>query len=289
MEPPSCDHPPMSTTAPEGDLATFESDSFESDGVSHPVYRKGSGPAVVVITEMPGISPMVLGFADRVVELGCSVVLPDLYGTAGRDPFRGPVVSNAVYLAGSMIKGCISRDFTVYALDRTSPIASWLRALARHEHARCGGKGVGAVGMCFSGGFALAMATDPSVVAPVLSQPALPLPLGKKRKAAIDVSDDDLDTIAGRCSAEGLRVLGLRFNGDQLVPAERFAFLSERLGDGFIAIELEQADGNPASLESPLVSAHHSVLTTSLIDEEGQPTRQALDRALDLFRDRLLP
>lgn len=278
----------MTRRAPDGDLTTFELGSFEFDSTSHDIYRKGLGPAVVVITEMPGISPMVLGFADRLVEFGCSVVLPDLYGTAGREPLRGPVISDAFYAATSMVKGCISRDFSTFALDRTSPIADWLRALARSEHERCGGPGVGVVGMCFSGGFALAMATDPSVLAPVMSQPALPLPAGKKRRAGVDVSDADLATVANRCSAEGLRVLGLRFGGDPLVPADRFEFLAERLGNGFIAVELDQSDGNPEALESPLLREHHSVLTLSLIDEPGQPTRAALDQVLELFRDRLL-
>ncbi len=279
----------MATKAPDGDLATFARDSFEFESTVHEVYRKGSGPAVIVITEMPGISPMVLGFADRIVDRGCSVVLPDLYGTAGRDPLGGSTVSSLRYVTTSMIKGCISRDYSTYALDRTSPIASWLRGLAQSEHQRFGGPGVGVVGMCFSGGFALAMATDPSVIAPIMSQPSLPLPLGKKRRAAVDVSEADLGKIANRCSAEGLRVLGLRFDGDPLVPAERFAYLADRLGDGFIAVELDQSAGNPTALESPAVSSQHSVLTLGLIDEPGQPTRDALDQVLNLLQSRLLP
>lgn len=235
---------------------------------------------------MPGISPMVIGFADRLIERGCSVALPDLYGTAGREPLSGSTLSDAAYGLGSMIRGCISRDFSTFALNRTSPIADWLRALARAEHERCGGPGVGVVGMCFSGGFALATATDPAVVAPVMSQPSLPLPLGDARKRAVDVSDDDLDTIAGRCTA-GLQVLGLRFNGDPIVPAERFAALRERLGEAFLSVELDQADGNPAGLESPLIRSHHSVLTTALIDEPGEPTHAALDQVLDFLTTRL--
>lgn len=287
MGPSICEDQRMTTHAPDGDLSTFDHGRFDFDSTAHDVYRKGSGPAVVVITEMPGISPMVLGFADRLVDRGFSVALPDLYGSAGREPLRGPAVKNALYAATSMAKGCISRDFSTFALDRTSPIADWLRALARSEHERCGGAGVGVVGMCFSGGFALAMATDPSVLAPVMSQPSLPLPLGKKRRNAIDVSDADLSVIADRCSAEGLRVLGLRFDGDPIVPAERFAFLSERLGDGFVAVELDQSDGHPDALDSPLITGHHSVLTLSLIDEPGQPTRAALDQVFELLEDRL--
>lgn len=277
----------MATVAPDGDLATYERGTFTADGATNTVYRKGSGPAVVVITEMPGLSPMVLGFADRVVARGLSVVLPDLYGKAGRNPLGESLPASAGYALRSMFSGCISRDFSTFALDRTSPIAVWLRALGRSEHERCGGPGVGVVGMCFSGGFALGMATDPSVVAPVMSQPSLPLPASKARRRAIDVSSDDLDLIAGRCAAEGLQVLGLRFDGDPFVPAERFDYLRERLGDAFISVELEQSEGNPRGLDSPLVSTHHSVLTLALNDEPGEPTRAALDQVLDFFVDRL--
>ena len=79
-------------------------------------------------------------------------------------------------------------------------------------------------------------------------------------------------------------MLGLRFDGDPFVPAERFAFLRKRLGDGFVAVELDQADGNPAET----LRKHHSVLTGGLIDEPGEPTRDALDQVLALFRRKLL-
>lgn len=278
----------MTTQAPIGSLDDFELDSFTANGATNPIYRRGTGPAVIVITEMPGITPVVLGFANRVVDIGCSVVLPDLYGTPGRPMFGSGTLSDALYATRSIVSGCVSREFSTFATNRTSPVANWLRSLARSEHERCGGPGVGAVGMCFSGGFSLAMATDPSVIAPVLSQPSLPFPVGGSRKAAIDVSGQDLDVIAGRCAAQGMQVLGLRFTEDPLVPEERFAYLAERLGDGFVAVELDQEDGNAGWLEHPGVSSHHSVLTSSLIDEPGQPTRDALDRVLDLFRDRLL-
>jgi dienelactone hydrolase len=273
------------TKAPSGDLATFEKGEFTHEGATRDVYRKGSGPAVIVITEMPGMSPQVLGFADRVVALGCTAVLPNLFGTAGRDPFGGNLLSTAAYSLRSMGGACVSREFTVLATGKSSPVVTWLRALAKSEHERCGGPGVGVVGMCFTGGFALAMAVDAHVLAPVLSQPSLPFGVGASRKRSIDTCDEDLDTVAGRCAAEGLRVLGLRFKGDPFVPAERFEFLRERLGDGFVAVELEQADGNPEEA----LRKHHSVLTGGLIDEPGQPTRAALDQVLDLYRAKLLP
>jgi len=270
--------------APDGELATFEQYPFADDGVTHTVYRKGTGPVVIVITEMPGISPMVLGFADRVVALGCTAVLPDLFGDAGRDPLALGNLTKIGYGLRSMGGACISREFSVLAAGRSSPVVSWLRALAHQEHARAGGPGVGVVGMCFTGGFALAMAVDDLVLAPVMSQPSLPFPIGAGRKSSVDTSDADLAVVRSRCDAEGLRVLGLRFDGDPFVPRERFAFLKERLGDGFVAVELRQEDGHP---EGELAK-HHSVLTGDLIDEPGEPTRAALDQVLELFRTKLV-
>lgn len=265
-------------------LTDFTREQFAHRGVTHPVLRSGSGPAVIVLAEVPGITPNVAAFARRVRDEGLTVVLPELFGVAGRDPNPDAHGGNAsiAYSARTVARLCISREFTILATGRSSPVVAWLRALAAHEHNRCGGPGVGAVGMCFTGGFALAMATDERLVAPVLSQPSLPLPIGARR-ALIDISAQDLETVQHRCAA-GLRVLGLRFPSDRYVPDARFSFLREHLGDAFIAIELDDTAANPAAQLAP-----HSVLTEHLIDEPGQPTRAALDTVLDLFRSRLLP
>ncbi len=273
------------TPAPVGHLATYAETSFSHGSSTYRVFRKGSGPAVIVITEMPGISPMVLGFADRVVALGCTAVLPDLFGTAGNDPTAGNKIVGQARAFGTILSTCIRRDFTALAAGKSSRVVDWLRALAQQEHRTCGGPGVGAVGMCFTGGFALAMAVDPIVLAPVLSQPSLPFPVSKKHKSSIDASAADLDVVARRCANDGLTVIGLRFDQDPYVPEERFRFLEDRLGDGFVAIELPQSDGNP---RGPLPH-RHSVLTGDLIDEPGEPTRDALDQVLELFRTKLLP
>lgn len=271
--------------APEGDLTTFARDRFTHGRVTHDLYRKGSGPAVIVMTEMPGISPMVLGFADRLVALGLSVVLPQLFGTPGYDQSRASTGARLRTALKVVSQVCISREFTMFVAGRSSPIIDWLRALAVHEHARCGGPGVGAVGMCFTGGFALAMATEPRVLVPVLSQPSMPVGLTARHRHNIDCSEPELAVVADRCAREGLRVIGLRFDGDPLVPPERFAFLRQRLGDGFIAVELDQRDGHPEEV----LKKHHSVLTGGLIDEPGEPTHDALQRVLELMQRKLLP
>lgn len=261
----------------------FQRDTFRHNGKTRDIFRKGQGPAVVVIAEMPGISPKVLAFADKVAGIGCTAVLPHLFGQPGRDANVGSTPSRLAYGLSSMVPACISREFATWAANKTSPVISWLRALAASEHERCGGPGVGAVGMCFTGGFALAMATDERLLAPVLSQPSMPMALTAAQKRSIDISPDDLSKVQHRCAAEGLQVLGLRFRSDRFVPEERFQFLREQLGDAFIAVELDDDAANPEAAMKP-----HSVLTEHLIDEPGQPTRQALDQVLDLFRHKLL-
>jgi len=257
-------------------LDDFEHSSFTAEGTTRAVYRVGTGPAVIVISEIPGITPNVARFARMVAGIGCTAVMPHLFGVDGKDP-------SVPYALRSGFTACVSREFTALALDRTSPVTTWLRALARAEHERCGGPGVGAVGMCLTGGFALAMMVDDVVVAPVLSQPSLPFPLGRARRRALGISDADAERVRERVAA-GVCVLGLRFTGDSVSPHERFAALSELLGDGFVGVELDSSPGNPYGHRK----GAHSVLTEDLDDRPGTPTREALDRVLDLFRTRLV-
>ena len=259
----------------------FTRSRFGHDGYERPVYAAGTGPAVIVIHEVPGLHPGVIDFGRRVVDRGFHVRMPSLFGTPGR-PFSGG------YAFRSFVGGCVAREFTTWALDRTSPVVGWLRALAADAHSQCGGPGVGAVGMCFTGGFALGMMVDERMLAPVLSQPSLPVGLGRRRQAATGVSDADLARVQARVQAraqDGACLLGLRFTGDAAVPAARFETLRRMLGDGFVAVEIDSSKGNPHGIRR----GAHSVLTLDLVDEAGHPTRDALDRVLNLFDERLKP
>lgn len=267
---------------PNDELADFSTREFTANGKRRTVYELGSGPAVIVIAEMPGITPAVADFARRIVAIGCTAVVPHLFGEPGRSGATDKNRPDVVAFARSIVPACISREFHVLATGATSPVVDWLRELAGDAHERCGGPGVGAVGMCFTGGFALAMATDDRLLAPVLSQPSLPFGITKRHRSTIDISADDLATVKQRC-ADGLQVIGLRFTGDRLVPGERFEFLRRELGDAFVAIELPDDVANPDPPNAP-----HSVLTEHLVDADGEPTREALDQVLDLFRSRLL-
>jgi dienelactone hydrolase len=266
----------LSATAPA--LEGFEQSAFTFEGKTRDVYRTGSGPAVIVIAEIPGITPKVAEFGRRVSDLGCTAVLPRLFGEPGKPPSGG-------YIMRSVGPACISREFTCFATRKTSPVTVWLRALARQMHAECGGPGVGAVGMCFTGGFALAMMVDDIMLAPVLSQPSLPFAITKAHRRDLGISDEDLARVKERCAAEeDLCLLGLRFSDDRLSPPARFQRLREELGEKFVAVEIDSSPGNQWGHPR----AAHSVLTENLVDEPDQPTSEALDKVLDLFRSRLL-
>jgi dienelactone hydrolase len=271
---------------PNDPLDDFERSEFTNAGVTHPVFRKGTGPAVLVIAEIPGITPKVADFARRVVDIGCTAVMPALFGDPGWSPSRSDTSAMRGLAKGAALvaKICVSREFTLFATGKSSPVVNWLRALGAVEHERCGGPGIGAVGMCLTGGFALSMAVDDRLLAPVLSQPSMPFVITAKQRGAIDISPQDLERVKERCAEDDLKVVGLRFTCDRLVPDARFEMLRRELGDAFVAVELSRADANPEADMPP-----HSVLTEHLVDQPGTPTREALDLVLDHFRTRLLP
>ena len=257
-------------------LEGFTESEFTHDGLTRSVFAAGSGPAVIVIHEIPGLHPGVAAFAQRVVDAGFSVRMPSLFGRPGR-----PV--SARYAMDSLARACVAREFSALALNRTSPVIGWLRRLAAEAHTECGGPGVGAVGMCFTGGFALGMMVDDTMLAPVLSQPSLPFPVTPSRRRAVGISDTDLARVKER-AARGACVMGLRFTADVAVPAARFETLRRELGDAFIAVEIDSSKGNAHGIPR----AAHSVLTEHFVDEPGHPTRDALDRVLAFFAERLV-
>ncbi len=237
-------------------LDTWTRGRHRAAGMDHDTYRKGAGPGVIVIHEVPGITPKVVAFGEEVVAAGFTVVLPHLFG-----PLEPPMSVREV--ARVVPRLCVSREFTVLATGRTSPVAHWLRSLARALRDELGG-GVGAVGMCFTGGFALAMMVDDAVTAPVLAQPSLPLPLGRRRAADLGLSPDDLAAV-GRRAADGCSVLGLRYSRDW-ASRGRFDTLRALLGDRFVALELE--------------GSGHSTLTE-------HRRQKAVDRVLEFLTVRL--
>ena len=254
----------------------FTQDSFSALGKTRVVYRIGTGPAVIVLSEMPGITPSLITFARTVAEQGMSVVIPHLFG---RD---GEPASNKAFLR-TFREVCVSREFTLFATGSSSRITKWLNELARHEHERCGGPGVGVIGMCLTGGFALAMMVDPVVVAPVLSQPSLPIGRSEKKRRDLALSAEQTAAVVAR-AANGVCVMGARFSEDKLSPADRFAHLREILGEAFIGVEIDSSVGNP--WDYPLDA--HSVFTDGQDGRAGSPTTEAMAQLLEFFRTRLV-
>jgi hypothetical protein len=215
----------------------FERHEVTIDGVTKPVWRSGDGPGVVIMHEVPGITPRVARFARIVRDHEFTVFLPEMFGVVDKPVSGG-------YAVSSMVRCCVSREFHVFALM-----------------------------------------VDSSVQAPVLSQPSLPFPFGKARSRGVHASAEELAVIKRRVREEGVKVLGLRFTADPICTRARFETLRQELGEGFEGIEIDSGPDNPWGIKR----VAHSVLTEELVDDDGHPTKQALDRVLGFFEERLRP
>jgi dienelactone hydrolase len=261
-------------------LADFEPRPITLDGISKKVHVSGTGPAVIVMTEMPGISPHVARFARWVRDAGFTVYMPSLFGTDGAVP-------DAKEGMAVMQRACVSAEFRALERNQTSPVTQWLRALARLAHQQCGGPGVGAIGMCFTGNFALTMVLEPAVLAPVLCQPSLPF----NDPAGLEIAPDDLAAVCQRLDRDQLTVLAYRFAGDKFCKAERFAAYQAALGDRFVPRVLPDSAARSEGLSpffAQVVASPHSVVTAHLIDDAGQPTVAARDEILAFFTQKLV-
>jgi dienelactone hydrolase len=263
-------------TAPQADLSGWSVAPFTGGGYTHDVYRKGSGPGVVLIPEIPGIHPGVLALGNHLVDNGFTVAMPSLFGQPGRPKTIG-------YIATSITRACVAREFAAFATNRQRPVTAFLRALARDLNASTPGKGVGVIGQCFTGGFALAAAVDDSVLAPVLSQPSVPIALTAAHKRDPGFSENEMKVIEKRAADGGLCALGLRFSGDPMAPAERFTTLKDRLGDNFEVIELDSSPGNSGGFGRMA----HSVLTLEVRERAGQQAYEARKRMMEFLKERL--
>ncbi|TFV86274.1 dienelactone hydrolase family protein [Blastococcus sp. CT_GayMR16] len=264
---------------PDADvLAGWTPTPFTAAGATHDVYTRGTGPGVVLLPEIPGMTPQVMGLANHLVGEGFTVAVPSLFGEPGRGLSAG-------YVMGTLAKACITREFGAFARNADRPIAEYVRALARWLHERAGGAGVGVIGMCFSGGFALASAVEPAVLAPIGSQPSVPFPLGKARRRDLGMSGREQAVIAERVRSEGLCLVGLRFSEDAASPGDRFAELEKAFGPGWRAIPLNSEPGNPHGIGK----REHSVLTSADVEKPGHPTHAARAEVTAFLHERLGP
>lgn len=234
-----------------------------NQSTTHDVYEKGSGPVVVIIQELPGIGEETLRLADNFVNRGFCVVLPHLFGPLGRTSMLG----NTVRVL------CMRREFRIFESKKTSPVVSWLRALCADAKQRHNVPGVGVIGMCLTGNFAISLMADEAVLGGVASQASLPI----RDHEDLHMSDEDISEVRDAIDRKG-NALALRFEKDPLCTAIKFKSYEQRFND----------DANRIALTT-LPGKGHSVLTLDFVDDAGHPTRTALDNVLAYFADRLNP
>jgi len=259
-------------------LADYSTYQFAHDGTDRAIYHQGAGPGVIILHELGGLNPETIEFADRLVDRGFCVHLPLLFGKAGQ-------TMSGLRMLRDAIRFCISREWRAIALGEARPIASWVRALGREVHRRCGGRGIGAIGMCLTGSFVIPLVIEAEfLVAPVTCEPSVPFGLTKARRSDPGVSLAELEAARERLVQNDVVMLGYRFTGDQLSPPERFATYREKLGDRFEGCEIDSSPGNSHNIGPKA----HSVFTFDYRDDPNQPTRKALDQVVAHFRN-LLP
>lgn len=219
----------------------YACEPFDFGGIRHDVYRgTGDGPVVLLLHEMPSFSWRTVRLANRLRIEGFRVVMPILVGGIRERPEgfigeKAAVVGSGLEFLVNVGKICVSWEFVALLQQRTSPITMWLLELARMEVKTSKHGQVGVIGMCFSGGFALATAIDPVVGVAVVSQPALPFasgPLkGNGRDRDLGLSEADHQRLLARKGQDDFCVAAFRYRQDNKSPGPRVQRIKEELED----------------------------------------------------------
>jgi len=230
--------------------------------VSHDIYTRGEGAPVVLIQELPGIGEETLRLADRLVDAGFEVTLPHLFGPIGKTSIGGNLLRVL----------CMRREFTLFSANKSSPIVDWLKALCNDVRKTRQVAGVGVIGMCLTGNFAISLVGDDSVLAAVASQPAMPL----HKQNALHMSEAEAARSREALTSKG-PMLAYRFAQDKMSTAAKFDCIHTAFNnDGQERIKLVTLPGEG-----------HSVLTLDFVDEAGHPTHEALQSVIAYFSQRL--
>lgn len=255
------------------------------------IYKKGSGAAVILMHELPGMIPECVDLARRLAE-NFTVYLPLLFGEPDK-----PLSVPRMLLYTAQI--CISKEFYCFALNKSSPITDWLKALCRQAKQECGGKGVGVIGMCLTGGFVLSLMADDSVIAPVASQPSLPFGITPAHKAALGVSTEELEVAKERAN-NGVPILALRYSEDKISPPDKFMTLRKEFGEeteviedsaelcwksgkALETIEINSKPNNPYNIPQ----SSHAILTLGYSSESDHPANRVYQRVVEFLREQL--
>ena len=239
----------------------FTAATREGHSICHDVYQRGSGKQVVLIQELPGIGQETLHLADRLVEAGFRVTMPHLFGPLGKTSIAGNLAR--VF--------CLRREFSVFQANRSSPIVDWLKALCSDVKAKTTANGVGVIGMCLTGNFAITLMADDNVLAAVASQPAMPF--GKP--SALHMSEDEAEAVRTGIDNKA-PIKAYRFEADPMCTAAKFNALESAFNTEKERVEMTVIPGKG-----------HSVLTLDFVDEKGHPTHKALEEIITYFGQQL--
>ncbi len=234
----------------------FSAQLRDGGQLEHDVYARGAGPPIVLIQELPGIGQETLRLADKLNAAGYRVVLPHLFGPLGRTA----TPANLLRVL------CMRREFHLFTSRASSPIVDWLRALCRALRERAQVPGVGVIGMCLTGNFALTLIGDENVLAAVAAQPAL---------KSMQMAAEEVAATRARLDAIG-PMLGFRFAGDRICTARKFAAIDAAFNDDKERVRLHTLPGD-----------EHAVFTIDFVDQAGHPTHEALKQVLTYFDARL--
>ena len=221
------------------------------------VHYRGTGPTVVLLHELNGLSPGCVDFGTELACHGYKVFMPKLFGH--------PMQDNIVFGA---IEACLG-GFSCYATAKDSSVSKWLRAFVENLGTRTlDGRGIGVIGMCLTGALPLGVMKGTKVRAVVMSQPALPF--GKGKDESVGVSERTiLDA-----KESGVPILGFRFKADKLCTGKRFEYLKGRFGeDQFHGHEL----CTPAGFHPDGTHRAHAVLTGLFGEKKAWARKKVLE------------
>jgi dienelactone hydrolase len=261
--------------APTATLEGWQPAPFTGGGLTYDVYSKGAGPGVVLLPEVPGITPEVLGLAEHLVANGFTVAIPSLFGTPGKP-------MSPAYAASTIGRLCVASEMKAFAAGAERPVSAFLRALAADLNSRTPGPGVGVIGLCFTGGFALATAVDDAVLAAVMSEPSVPFALGPRRSRDLGLSPAETTAVQGR-TQDGLCLMALKFSKDMAVPDSRFDAYQQTFGDAVELIVLDSSKGNADGYGRTA----HSVLTLEVRDSPANSAHDARARVTRFLHEHL--
>jgi len=268
------------TDTTRADLTGFQElqPAFTHAEMRHRVFWTGDGPPVLVMHELPGLTPAALGFGRRLAARGFRVYLPLLFGEPGQDD-----------ALGSYRALCVSREFAKLHAGVSAPIVDWLRALATDISGRHQQGNVGAIGMCLTGAFVVPLILEPCVTAPVAAQPGAPfsatfraIGLGRGPwMTQLNVSDADVEQAVLRMRRDGLHLLTGRFEKDRVCPAERLDRLQRDFGERLIRRELPGGS---------FFNPPHATLTAEYDrarNDPDEPTHKWFEEVVGFLRERL--